>query len=553
MSEDAISLFELQQKIAQTLKTPHLKTIWVRCEISEYNDRGHVYLDLTESKGGKIVAKQRATIWSSQKGFITDKFLKGSGTPLQKGIQVMFCGTIEHHPAFGLGFVISDIDPTFTVGQMQLKIQEIKNKLIANKCFSKNKELNLPTYFQKIAVLTPGGSAGEGDFKKDADKLESLGLCEFKYYNATMQGLQAEESMSKQIAQINRDHTQEKFEALVIIRGGGAVSDLSWLNNYKSALYICKSYFPVITGLGHERDICVLDEISNLNAGTPSKCIEHITKNNLKVIYKAKAVCDQIRTDFSNTISKHEKSFNQAKLEIKNIFFRKLLESFKKTCQFKNSISNALDLKISNSEKYRDTVENDFKSAFFYKLRLLKQANIEIHNKINKTFQSNINRSTSIVLEMKNNINKRLIFLPVNMFNYIQKINKDINNTFDRKIKASQSKCEDIKTAFSRQFFTSYTSAAINHFNKRKDINNNTIGLESKFFEQVKQLKQSIYLFHPMRILEKGYAIIRNEKNEIITNAEHANTQDNLIIDFKDHSIKVKTTGEQNDRITTDI
>lgn len=508
MSTEPISLFQLTQNIKKIVEVPTLKEVWVRCEITEFNDRSTaIYVDLTESKDGKLIAKQKAIIWRGKRNFILDKFLKGTGSQLQKGLQVLFCVTVEHNPLHGLSVIISDVDPSFTVGQLQMKIQEIKNFLTKKNCFTNNHAKKIPMYFERVAVLTPAGSAGEGDFKKDADKLEKLNLCNFVYYNATMQGLQAEESMSQQIANINNDHKVNPFDALIIIRGGGAVADLSWLNNKKSAHYICMSLMPVITGLGHERDICVLDEVAKLNAGTPSKCVELITKNNVSRIQE----------------------LQRKVVEIKHSVFLKLTTK-------QNEISNA---------------KNNLKMSSLHRITSIIRGIGTQRSNLNGAAINATNRTQVTLGQRKNNIKVAALSLPSRRFGQVNIAKQQFKESSVKKTQYIRQNLKKTKATLNQSIMNRLIRFYKTIRLTKNEIKNSALMRLTSIQKELSVKGKELILYSPLKVLGMGYGLVRNNNGKVISNADDANNEETLTIDFKDGNIAVQTLGVKNERITT--
>lgn len=257
---------------------------WITAEISQLsiNKPGaHMYFELVEHDAdGKEVAKAKAALWASGKDRLISKFQKETGAELKAGIKVMFLVAASFHPQYGFSVSVKDINPTFTIGDMQKKLLQIRAALTAAGVFGKNKALKTPTEFTRVAVIAPGDAAGLGDFKSNADILQSSGLCSFDYYHARFQGAGAADEIVGALSKVSFKNFElgfdRHYDAVVIIRGGGAVSDLAYLNEYSLAEAVCRYPVPVMVGIGHERDKVILDEVANYSAHTPSKLIGHI-------------------------------------------------------------------------------------------------------------------------------------------------------------------------------------------------------------------------------------------------------------------------------------
>lgn len=249
--------------------------VWVICEIQNISHKaGHYYFELGQSEQTKLVANCRGTLWRSHAQKVLAKFQQATGGQLNKGIMVKLQGRASFHAVYGFSFNIIDIDPTYTLGEVAKAYLELKNRLIQHGLFDLNKRLPLPFDIQKVAVIAPKRGAGLGDFRVEADRLQEAGVCYFDYYYATFQGDTAPASIRLAIGQA----LTQAVDILVIIRGGGAVTDLAYLNDYELSALLCEACVPVWVGIGHERDGTILDEIAHTSFDTPSKVIFGIEK-----------------------------------------------------------------------------------------------------------------------------------------------------------------------------------------------------------------------------------------------------------------------------------
>ncbi len=251
---------------------------WVVAEIANLNKRrGHVYLELTESnEQGQTLAHCRAMIWQRQAVTLLQRFEKDTGSVLAAGQKVLLLMEVSFHEQYGFSMVVQDIDSSYTLGDIEKNLSTIRKQLILEKCYDKNKQLTLPSDYFRVAVIAPPDAAGLGDFRADANQLQALNLCEFKYFYSAFQGDAVQQEMLAAFQAVSALHHSKPFDVLVIIRGGGAKLDLNMLNTYSLAHLVCEAKLPVITGIGHERDTTILDEVANQRFDTPSKVIGHI-------------------------------------------------------------------------------------------------------------------------------------------------------------------------------------------------------------------------------------------------------------------------------------
>ena len=194
--------------------------------------------------------------------------------------------------------------PSYTLGDLAAKLARIRDRLVKEGLYDRNKGLTAPTDFVRVAVISPSTSAGLGDFRRETDRLQDAGLCDFTYYNATFQGTEAPSSIRTAVNEALAAHRQRPFDALVIIRGGGSVTDLAWLNDLELALLLCRSPVPVFTGIGHERDGTVLDEIAHRRFDTPSKVALHIASSIKDNALAALADLDRIQAQVGRILTR---------------------------------------------------------------------------------------------------------------------------------------------------------------------------------------------------------------------------------------------------------
>lgn len=277
-NKDEFTLSTFLNKISQIVSQNLPGATWISAEISELrNNKGHLFITLVEhDEQGNMIARTSARIWQSEVDNIISKFYLGTGSQLEAGIKVLVYARVEFHAQYGLALFIDDIDPTYTLGDMAAKLAKIREVLTAENIINKNKQIPKPTDFTRIAVISPAAAAGLGDFNREADILRKHNLCEFVYFTATFQGEVAPKDICLAIEQAIAAHQETAFDALVIIRGGGALSDLAWLNNEQLARAVCLCPIHVMAGIGHERDYTILDEVAGERFDTPSKVIQRI-------------------------------------------------------------------------------------------------------------------------------------------------------------------------------------------------------------------------------------------------------------------------------------
>ena len=269
--EQFLDLADVLAYVGQVISRGVPGAVWVRAEVASLTDRRHLYLDLVQLEGGAEVAKCRATVWARERFALEDKFRRATGGTLTAGLKVLLFCTAEFHPQYGFSLNVMDVSPEFTLGDAALRLEHLRETLVREGVYGLNRLLPVPTDYARVAVISPSEAAGLGDFQREVDALEAAGAVQFLYLEATFQGREASASLTRAIGEAREAHDEEPLDALVVIRGGGAVTDLAWLNDLEVARALATFPAPVITGLGHARDDTLPDEVACVRTDTPSK------------------------------------------------------------------------------------------------------------------------------------------------------------------------------------------------------------------------------------------------------------------------------------------
>ena len=272
MEEQALSLYELNGLVKRTILDRMSETYWVQAELSDVrsNYSGHCYLEFIQkdASGNNLIAKARGTIWSNIYKMLKPYFEQETGQAFASGIKVLVRVSVDFHELYGYSLTVLDIDPTYTVGDMERKRREILRLLEEEGVIDLNKELEMPVLPQRIAVISSATAAGYGDFCNQLSNNPRGYGFHTELFPAIMQGERVEESI---IAALDAIYARlEAFDVVVIIRGGGATSDLSGFDTYELAANCAQFPLPIITGIGHERDDTVIDLIAHTRVKTPT-------------------------------------------------------------------------------------------------------------------------------------------------------------------------------------------------------------------------------------------------------------------------------------------
>lgn len=275
-SPNTITLQEFNNRIKRLLADPSVMNCWVVAETTDVRINQHCYLQLLEknSKTGATVAKIKAIIWGNQFRFLNARFKQVTGRDIGNDMKIMVCLSVNYSPQYGLTVVINDINPEFTLGDMERQRQEILNRLTQEDIIGQNKTVPVPPVLQRIAIVSAAGAAGYGDFMKQLTD-NKYGVCFYPcLFQATMQGVKTVPTVLAALDKVEQN--QHLFDCVVIIRGGGGTEELNSFDNYDLARRVATFPLPVIVGIGHERDITVLDYVAGIRVKTPTAAAEHI-------------------------------------------------------------------------------------------------------------------------------------------------------------------------------------------------------------------------------------------------------------------------------------
>jgi len=278
MEQQALSLRELNGLVKRSIRSCLPDTYWVQAELSDVrtNYSGHCYLEFVQKdvNDNNLIAKARGTIWNNIFKILRPYFEQETGQAFTSGIKVLVEVSVEFHELYGFSLTVLNIDPTYTVGDMERKRREILRQLQEEGVIDLNKELEVPMLPQRVAVISSATAAGYGDFCNQLANNPRGYAFQTELFPAIMQGERVEESV---IAALDAIYGRmEEFDVVVIIRGGGAASDLSGFDTYALAANAAQFPLPIITGIGHERDDTILDQVAHTRVKTPTAAAEYL-------------------------------------------------------------------------------------------------------------------------------------------------------------------------------------------------------------------------------------------------------------------------------------
>ncbi len=307
-----ISLSQLNVKVGSLIEGGFDGDLWIVAEINSMQRRGHCYMELVEKSEltDTIVAKASAIIWQNVYAGLAAKFATATATPLRTGICVLVRVRPTFHPLYGYSLNITDIDPSYTAGDVAMRRAAVISKLKSEGVFDCNKELHVPTVIKRVAVISSSGAAGYGDFINQITNNQYGFAYSVTLFEAVMQGDSAEDSIINALDSVAE--RADEFDVVTIIRGGGAVSDLSCYDSYGLAYHITQFPLPVITGIGHNRDVSVADEVSCINLKTPTAVAAYIVECSVVAAERLNVLAAEIGNSALRLIDNHKHRLDMA-------------------------------------------------------------------------------------------------------------------------------------------------------------------------------------------------------------------------------------------------
>ncbi|HLN73905.1 MAG: exodeoxyribonuclease VII large subunit [Methylococcaceae bacterium] len=361
MSELQVSLSELQRQVKGRLEDLFSVPVWVKAEISEMtvNRSGHCYLDLVETQEGTdtVVARCRATIWSYTFRMLRPYFETTTGQAFTEGLKVLLQAKVEYHEVYGFSLNIRDIDPVYTLGDMARQRREILSRLQEAGVLEMNKELELPLVPQRIAIISSPTAAGLQDFVNQLHKNPYGFVFYTKLFPAVMQGMEAPHSITDSLEQIFLH--EELFDAVVIIRGGGAQIDLACFDNYELAFNVAQFPLPVITGIGHDKDDTVIDMVAHTKMKTPTAVAEFLITGALQFSQQLGEIEKQFIDLITNQLEDHRNQLNDAADQLSILVNQLIVKQTNRLNIDRIQLTNSVDafMKSQFSELKKITVE----------------------------------------------------------------------------------------------------------------------------------------------------------------------------------------------------
>ena len=361
MSDKRFSLFELNSLVREVVESEMPDEYWVEAELSDCREsRGHYYMELIQKDehSATPIAKAPARCWASKWMMIRPYFERTTGQQLHAGMKVLLKVYAQFHEAYGFAWIVTDIDPTYTLGDMARKRQEIIRQLKEEGVFDLQKELSLPLFCQRIAVISSETAAGYGDFCNQlADNPYGFQF-EAQLFPAIMQGEGVEQSIINALERIY----DTDYDAVVIIRGGGVTSDMSGFDTLALAENVANFPLPIITCIGHDRDESILDMVSHTRVKTPTAAAAFLIDHLKEVLDVIDASQERITSLALQKLSTLHSQFSIVQETIPRLFSIVKTRQEAKLDAFYQRLLTALDHRLTSERHRMELMEEKVKA-----------------------------------------------------------------------------------------------------------------------------------------------------------------------------------------------
>ncbi|MGB7394778.1 MAG: exodeoxyribonuclease VII large subunit [Pricia sp.] len=413
MSEEAngkkiFSLLEVTKSIQKTLANRYQSSFWVKAEMNKlnrYQRSGHCYPELVEKRDGKVIAQLSAILWKGDYQRINSQFQRVLKEPLKDGIKILFAASIHFDPKYGLTLQIGDIDPSFTLGDLEKEKQETIQRLQKEGIFNKNKQLKLPILPQRIAIISVETSKGYADFiNVFASASITYNYHFFQFLFPSL--LQGDNAVGTIIAQLKKiKKVRQHFDVVAIVRGGGGDIGLSCYNNYKLAREIAEFPLPVITGIGHSTNETVAEMIAHENAITPTKLAEFIIQKFHNFAVPVQKAEEKI-AELSRRLIQEKRTQFGSEVKLLQSVTRNILDRNKNSIrQCMHSLSQQSRFRIGNEKEALAFVGETMKKEAYQFCGRERQNVLQITSELKKEVQRQLVRKALQLNHSEKNLN----------------------------------------------------------------------------------------------------------------------------------------------------
>ncbi len=379
MEQQRYTLKTLNALVREAIEAELPDEYWVEAELSECRERGgHCYMELVEKdeQTNTPVARASAKCWRQTWQMVQPYFERTTGQPLHAGLKVLLHVYPQFHEAYGFSWIVTDIDPTYTIGDMARKRQEIIRQLKEEGVFDLQRELQIPQFAQRVAVISAAGAAGYGDFVRQLEDNEYGLHFSISLFPAIMQGEQVEVSVIQALNQIYERLSD--FDVVCILRGGGATADLSGFDTLALAENVAQFPLPIITGIGHERDESILDMISNTRVKTPTAAAALLVDNLKKVLLRIEQAENFIQHYITERIHYQQQRISQLSALIPTLALRTVSDAYHRIELLGNRLPIAIERRMTSQQHHLESLALQLQS-FDPQLLLSRGYSITLH------------------------------------------------------------------------------------------------------------------------------------------------------------------------------
>ena len=382
MKNERYTLRQLNLLVREAIEDALPDEYWVEAELSECRENsGHCYMELIEKdeRSNTPVARASAKCWRQTWMMVKPYFERTTGQPLRAGMKVLLRVYAQFHETYGFSWIVSDIDPTYTLGDMARKRQEIIRQLKEEGVFDLQRELRIPTFAQRIAVISAQNAAGYGDFCRQLEDNDYGFRFDVQLFPAIMQGEQVEQSVISALNQIYNLHSPLNFDVVVIIRGGGATADLSGFDTLALAENVAQFPIPIITGIGHDRDESILDMVANTRVKTPTAAAALLIDNLLRVLERLDDASQRISYAVNQRISNQKTKIATMRTLIPTLALRVVSDQRHRIELLENRLPVAIERRLTNQKHLLESLSIKLQ-GFDPQLLLSRGYSITLHN-----------------------------------------------------------------------------------------------------------------------------------------------------------------------------
>lgn len=384
MSQKNYSLSELTSHIEKVIKVNFDEPLWIRAEISELREKnGHCYMELIEKDetNDTLKARVKASIWASTFRLLKPYFEESTNQQLRPGLSVLIAATVEYHGLYGISLNIKDIDPTFTLGAQAKRRLEIIRQLESDGVMDMNKSIEFPLLPQRLAIISSATAAGYEDFMNQLHQHPSNFAFYTRLFPAIMQGDQASSSIIGCLEEIFSNI--EMFDVVILIRGGGASTDLACFDDYELALNCAQFPLPIIAGIGHQRDLSIVDMVVHSSVKTPTAAAALLTDTLSELEEKVVDLHHEVCNLASSIVAREQQKIADIRWKIKNALHQKSRDKFVELEQLKMRMKSKLYVLLNQHENqlklYQSAIERHSPAAMLkYGYTITSQAGLRI-------------------------------------------------------------------------------------------------------------------------------------------------------------------------------